>query len=367
MFGRSLLGGVLAALIATAGQVRAAPEDCQAAPTGSAPQGHHWYYYLNRETNRKCWFLGDEGMRLARDATPKKVAPQKPAERHQAMAQSASVPAPEPTASAEAPAGYAQQTASDESTMVRVAADAPAGAGVPTAAAPVIAQGPSADAAQAATTPPATPDLPAPAATPLPEARGPARVAAAPEQPAPEPQSVSSVAEPAASAPPPSQSMPEPAAAPVAGTGATPMLSAQSGRLLAIFGGILLLGGLVVVVLSWLVRRRDVTNRTNTAVMDSARPSPLSASDARPHPASRRPVVPPEPPRLPAAAPRVANAPIARRSGMPASLPATPRMAASRAGSEPGGSREHAELDAAHLTVEELLRALGRTAGAAPV
>lgn len=35
----------------------AATDDCLAAPKGAAPQGQHWYYHLDRATQRKCWYL----------------------------------------------------------------------------------------------------------------------------------------------------------------------------------------------------------------------------------------------------------------------------------------------------------------------
>lgn len=35
----------------------AAPDNCLTAPSGAAPQGSHWYYRLERGTQRKCWRL----------------------------------------------------------------------------------------------------------------------------------------------------------------------------------------------------------------------------------------------------------------------------------------------------------------------
>ena len=32
-------------------------DDCLIAPNSSAPQGRHWYYYLDRTNQRKCWYL----------------------------------------------------------------------------------------------------------------------------------------------------------------------------------------------------------------------------------------------------------------------------------------------------------------------
>lgn len=59
---------------APAQQAGAASADaCQAAPKGGAPQGKHWYYRTDRSVGRKCWYLGDAGMKTttARAAQPK--------------------------------------------------------------------------------------------------------------------------------------------------------------------------------------------------------------------------------------------------------------------------------------------------------
>jgi hypothetical protein len=36
---------------------------CNPAPKASAPQGSHWYYHLDRTSQRKCWYLAEEGRR----------------------------------------------------------------------------------------------------------------------------------------------------------------------------------------------------------------------------------------------------------------------------------------------------------------
>ncbi|WP_456838819.1 hypothetical protein [Bradyrhizobium sp. USDA 4486] len=38
-----------------------ADADCLASPKGTAPQGQHWYYRLDRSTKRQCWYLRAEG------------------------------------------------------------------------------------------------------------------------------------------------------------------------------------------------------------------------------------------------------------------------------------------------------------------
>lgn len=67
----TLLGSF--ALIATAGAepaavptaaqpaaAQAAADDCLAKPNGSAPQGKHWYYHVERSSGRHCWYLHAE-------------------------------------------------------------------------------------------------------------------------------------------------------------------------------------------------------------------------------------------------------------------------------------------------------------------
>jgi hypothetical protein len=50
-----------------------AAETCLAAPKGAAPQGSHWYYRLERGSQRKCWRLvqkDQKGQRAAAQADP---------------------------------------------------------------------------------------------------------------------------------------------------------------------------------------------------------------------------------------------------------------------------------------------------------
>jgi hypothetical protein len=50
---------------------RAAPEGCLAGPDRQPPEGSHWYYRLDRETHRKCWYLGQQGAKVHRVAVPR--------------------------------------------------------------------------------------------------------------------------------------------------------------------------------------------------------------------------------------------------------------------------------------------------------
>jgi hypothetical protein len=91
-FVSALFVGVLAgAPLTTAshGAPAEAADECLAGPKGTAPQGGHWYYRIDRATKRHCWYLGDEKEKAARAATekssasadtaspPKKAAPQR--------------------------------------------------------------------------------------------------------------------------------------------------------------------------------------------------------------------------------------------------------------------------------------------------
>jgi len=63
-----------------------AAADCLASPKGTAPQGQHWYYRLDRTTKRQCWYLraaGDKDSAKAvqtaqaiADTPPDSTAPQ---------------------------------------------------------------------------------------------------------------------------------------------------------------------------------------------------------------------------------------------------------------------------------------------------
>jgi hypothetical protein len=67
----------LAMSLATAQASRAA-DDCLLKPNAAAPPGSHWYYRVDRATQRECWYLGAEGAKVRsparQDASP--VQPQ---------------------------------------------------------------------------------------------------------------------------------------------------------------------------------------------------------------------------------------------------------------------------------------------------
>lgn len=50
-------------------------ETCLAAPNTTAPQGSHWYYRLERPSQRKCWHLAQKDQKIRRTAAPTSPQP----------------------------------------------------------------------------------------------------------------------------------------------------------------------------------------------------------------------------------------------------------------------------------------------------
>jgi hypothetical protein len=46
-----------------------AAEPCKASPGGAAPRGMHWYYRIDRATNKHCWYIGPVGHLKSHSAT----------------------------------------------------------------------------------------------------------------------------------------------------------------------------------------------------------------------------------------------------------------------------------------------------------
>ena len=51
--------------------------DCRPTPNSPASAGTHWYYRLDWETQRKCWYVRAPGRRAHQATTPATVAPTK--------------------------------------------------------------------------------------------------------------------------------------------------------------------------------------------------------------------------------------------------------------------------------------------------
>lgn len=98
------VSGILAASVAAASLGMSsgrAADECLRGPKGSAPEGSHWYYRVDRSTGRHCWYLGAKGAKVrqtsSRSSSRKRPAPP-PAEKATPAAKI------EPAAKAAAPA-----------------------------------------------------------------------------------------------------------------------------------------------------------------------------------------------------------------------------------------------------------------------
>jgi hypothetical protein len=75
-----ILALLVAATYAPAGAAPAA-DTCLAGPNGTAPEGRHWFYRVDRAKHRNCWYLGAQGTKVRRAATRTRTpAPAEPAE-----------------------------------------------------------------------------------------------------------------------------------------------------------------------------------------------------------------------------------------------------------------------------------------------
>jgi hypothetical protein len=63
---------LLGALIPQAGMAEPAGNDCLVKPNSAPPQGSHWYYRVDRTANRRCWFLGPDGLKVRQAEAPKR-------------------------------------------------------------------------------------------------------------------------------------------------------------------------------------------------------------------------------------------------------------------------------------------------------
>jgi hypothetical protein len=53
-------------LMSTGGTPARAADDCLSGPKHQTSAGGHWYYRLDRQNRRKCWYLADEGQKIDR-------------------------------------------------------------------------------------------------------------------------------------------------------------------------------------------------------------------------------------------------------------------------------------------------------------
>ncbi|MCP3469482.1 hypothetical protein NLM33_03960 [Bradyrhizobium sp. CCGUVB1N3] len=103
-------------------------DDCLRAPKGTAPEGQHWYYRLERGTKRQCWYLREEGTKSAQSAQTTQSAPAT-----QSTQATQSAPATAPAQKADKPAPRSVQDARAELTAQSPAPDTTASIPAPSA------------------------------------------------------------------------------------------------------------------------------------------------------------------------------------------------------------------------------------------
>jgi len=226
---------LVASAIALASAGNAAPaETCLKAPQGAAPQGSHWYYRLERPSQRKCWYLADKGRKVAeRTAEPTAAPVEQDEEADAPAAPMANAPTAPAAAVSPAPAAALQPVIT--TLVTRNVSNANQ-----------IAQTPEAvDSAQ----PPAAPSSP----TPTVATEAPALL---PEQASNDRQSPTVIAQQPTAQPTSTPAAPPPPADKAASVSAQPMPTLQ-----LVLGAIALLGFLASAaffIVTVLRRRRDV-------------------------------------------------------------------------------------------------------------
>ncbi len=120
---------VLPGMIVSSSSALSAGE-CLAGPNSPSPPGSHWYYRLERPSQRKCWYLGPEGREVhatsakVRVAAKKSVAPVTTATaKVKTNAASQTVPADKPSASVETQSANSSVSKEGSSSPLTSAAD----------------------------------------------------------------------------------------------------------------------------------------------------------------------------------------------------------------------------------------------------
>jgi hypothetical protein len=73
IFVPAMLAVLVIVLTSRSGGAEPAGDNCIAKPNSGAPQGSHWYYRVDRAANRRCWFLGPEGLKVRQTESPKRL------------------------------------------------------------------------------------------------------------------------------------------------------------------------------------------------------------------------------------------------------------------------------------------------------
>jgi hypothetical protein len=148
LFASVLAGAPLSAVSQNAASAPAAQnasttdeDDCLGSPKATAPQGHHWYYRLERGTKRQCWYLREEGAKVSQSTSaqtsaaqnapssapaPKTATPAPRAVQDARAEFTTQEPAPAPDTTASIPAPAAAGTPPPTNPRQNVAADSSA-------------------------------------------------------------------------------------------------------------------------------------------------------------------------------------------------------------------------------------------------
>src|SRR5215475_12604995 len=82
-----------------------AADECLSGPKGTAPQGSHWYYRVDRSTGRHCWYLGSQGQKVRSVSERTSQQTRRRVEQHSERTETT---APEPAARSAAPPAVAE-------------------------------------------------------------------------------------------------------------------------------------------------------------------------------------------------------------------------------------------------------------------
>jgi hypothetical protein len=73
-------------------KAQAKADECLARPGATAPKGSHWFYRIERKSNRRCWYLGPASQKVRPAATERTESAERPTARRRVP-----IPAPAPS------------------------------------------------------------------------------------------------------------------------------------------------------------------------------------------------------------------------------------------------------------------------------
>jgi hypothetical protein len=105
-----------------------AADECITKPNGTAPQGSHWYYRIDRATRKQCWYLGAEGEKIRTRQAGSRMKSSAPKATPRPTTETANE-----TTAAEVPSAKTTSAAAEAAPAPIIAAGAPAGVDDPAA------------------------------------------------------------------------------------------------------------------------------------------------------------------------------------------------------------------------------------------